>query len=326
MPTDNNLNTTNEYLKQLSLISKNVNIQSSSTKRMLQKSFESFSKSMLSASSLKNTLGLNMENIIKPSFDYCSPFVIFLKEQKKMDESMGLLYKQYVETINRTFSDFQKTLDAQISNAFEQIQNAFKELNPRTQKALLLLAEHGWYFDLKIPHRGLIKLTNALSDGNISEVEQALSEYFEEHLDEIETSISEKFPHRSHLIKSALKAHQRQEYELSIPVLLAQTDGICFEVASESLFRKENKNPRTAKFVKQVASDTFWAALLSPLANTIPINQSEKERPANFVELNRHMVLHGESLDYGTKINSLKTISLINYVAHVLTFDKKANA
>jgi hypothetical protein len=37
------------------------------------------------------------------------------------------------------------------------------------------------------------------------------------------------------------------------------------------------------------------------------------------------MVLHGESLDYGTKINSLKLISLINYVVDVLVSEKKNN-
>ena len=35
-------------------------------------------------------------------------------------------------------------------------------------------------------------------------------------------------------------------------------------------------------------------------------------------ELNRHQVLHGEVVDYGTEENSLKAISLLNYCATVL--------
>ena len=85
---------------------------------------------------------------------------------------------------------------------------------------------------------------------------------------------------------------------------------------------KRNRKPRTAIYVEQIAADTYRATLLSPLAQTLPIGASEHERPEDFNELNRHMVLHGESLDYGTKINSLKAISLINYVAHVLTLEK----
>lgn len=63
------------------------------------------------------------------------------------------------------------------------------------------------------------------------------------------------------------------------------------------------------------------AAMLSPLAQTLPIGASENERYKGFPALNRHTVLHGESLDYGSKTNSFKAISLINYVAHVLPPD-----
>lgn len=85
---------------------------------------------------------------------------------------------------------------------------------------------------------------------------------------------------------------------------------------------KKDKKPRTALYVEQIASETYRAALLSPLAQSLPISASEKERRADFSGLNRHTVLHGESVDYGTKENSLRAISLINYVAHVLDFER----
>jgi hypothetical protein len=215
--------------------------------------------------------------------------------------------------------EFQKSIQGLISPAFEQLQESFRELPPRTQEAVLLLGEHGWYLDLEMPIPGLWELKKALSEGNVEEAEEALAEYFTGRLDEIEASIIERFPNRQKMIRAAFNAHRREEYELSIPVLLAQTDGICKEVIKQYFFIKQNNKPRTAIYVEQVASDTYRAALLSPLAQTLPIGASKHERPEDFTELNRHVVLHGESLDYGTKINSLKAISLINYVAHVLT-------
>jgi hypothetical protein len=166
----------------------------------------------------------------------------------------------------------------------------------------------------------LWELKSALSEGDILEAESALIEYFEGRLAEIEESIATKFPHRSHLIRSAFGAHRRNEYELSIPVLLAQADGICKETVDQYLFIKQNNKPRTAIYVAQIAADTYMAALLSPLAQTLPIGASANERPEGFAALNRHTVLHGESLDYGSKANSLKAISLVNYVAHILPF------
>lgn len=154
-------------------------------------------------------------------------------------------------------------------------------------------------------------------------VENALVDYFEGRVDEIEESIVKIFPHRAHLIRAAFNAHRREEYELSIPVLLAQTDGICKDATNQYFFIKKDKKPQTAIYVEQIVADTFRASLLSPLAQALPIAASEKERSIGSVALNRHAVLHGESLNYGTKANSLRAISLINYVVHVLKFEIK---
>jgi len=220
-------------------------------------------------------------------------------------------------------ADFQRSIQESISPIFEQLQRSFRELPPRTQGALLLLGEHGWYLDLEMPLPALWDLKEALSVGSVRDAEDALAEYFEGKIAEIEESIRKRFPHRERLIIAAFNAHRRQEYELSIPVLLAQTDGICKEVAGQYLFLKRDKKPRTAIYVERIAADTFTAALLSPLAVTLPIGASEDQRPAGFSALNRNMVMHGESLDYGTKTNSLKAISLLNYVAHVLSPEKE---
>jgi hypothetical protein len=214
--------------------------------------------------------------------------------------------------------DFQKAIQASISSAFLELQKAFRELPARTQEAVLLLGQHGWYLDSEMSLPALWELKHALAEGNILEAEAALLEYFEGRLIEIEESITTKFPHRGLLIHSAFNAHRREEYALSIPVLLAQADGICKETVDQHVFLKQDKKPRTAIYVAQIAADTYMAALLSPLSETLPIGASEKERPEGFTALNRHTVLHGESLDYGSKVNSLKAISLVNYVAHVL--------
>lgn len=216
---------------------------------------------------------------------------------------------------------FRKSLGVIISSAFEYLQRSFRELPPKTQEALILLGTHGWYLDLEMPIPSLWQLKKALQEGSVQEVEEVLVQYFEERLDDIEASIVGRFPTREKMLRAAFAAHRRCEYELSIPVFLSQTDGICKEVVNEYFFIKQNRKPRTANYVEQIAADTYRAALLSPLAHSLPIGASERERGLGFTELNRHMVLHGESLDYGTKTNSLKAISLINYVAHVLKSD-----
>jgi hypothetical protein len=197
----------------------------------------------------------------------------------------------------------------------------FAELPTRLQEAVLTLAANGWYFDVNMPLSALWALEGMLAGGDVVAADEALAEYFEGEVVNIEARLIDLFPHRGALIRSAFDAHRRQEYELSIPVVLAQVDGICKEAIDNYFFIKERRRPGsesrpgTAVYVDAVINDTFKAALLSPLARTFPISASERERDEGFNGLNRHMVMHGESLDYGTKINSLKAISLLNYVA-----------
>lgn len=59
-------------------------------------------------------------------------------------------------------------------------------------------------------------------------------------------------------------------------------------------------------------------ALLTPFAETSAINMSERRRSAGCSQLNRHAVMHGKSVDYGTPLNGAKSIALLWFVVSVL--------
>jgi hypothetical protein len=219
------------------------------------------------------------------------------------------------EELGRTIERFS------INPFFKGLQRSFEELPPQTKESLILLGKHGWYLDLEMPISYLFELRITIEKGDVIEAEKILVKNFEKRLDEIEEFIVNRFPSRKKLINAAFKAHRHQEFELSIPVLLAQSDGICKEVINKYFFMKQNQKPQTAIYVEHFVSNAYQKALLTPFTCTLPINMSKGERNEDFNDFNRHMVLHGESLDYGTKNNSLKAISLINYVTQVLKIE-----
>jgi hypothetical protein len=274
----------------------------------------------LTVPALGPPLSLEIQKALRSSLE---PFLEEQKKLQKVFEGIKLPNLQLPDfsVYRRQIKEYQKSLNKILSPVFEELQRSLRELPPKIQEALLLLAEHGWYLDFNMPPPSLWEIKKAISSGEIIQIEEALVDYFESQLEEIEKSITAQFPHRAHIISSAINAHRRGEYCLSIPVLLAQTDGICKEVVDQYLFKKKNKKPETAIYVEQLAADTYMAALLSPLTTNNPISQSEGERKEGFNMLNRHMVLHGESLDYGSKVNGLKAISLINYVSQALKAD-----
>ena len=284
-------------------------------------------------------LGTYFEELNKLSGQLGQRLSYIKKEIEKPARSMKLMYEK-IESIGKAMNsnivgsgsidlsiltgmseNLQKEMQKIVIPVLNDLKSSFQKLPEHIQETLLLLGENGWYLDLEMDLPFLWKLRNILDEGNIAKAEDALIEYYEGRTAEIEKILLNKFPHRIHLIKAAFIAHQREEYCLSIPVLLTQTDGICKEVVRQYLFMKSKGRPQTAIYVDQIAADSFMTALLSPLAETLPINASERERPTNFTGLNRHMVLHGESLDYGNKTNSLKAISLINYVSHIFAIN-----
>lgn len=216
-----------------------------------------------------------------------------------------------VESIKKAFA-------TQIAPVLKQFAVAFQALPPRLREVLIMLGQHGWFLDMQMSVPSLWQFEAALKEGRASEAEEMLEAHFEARLDEIEKSMYEMFPHRAHLLKSAFSAHRNQEYNLSIPVLLAQVDGICHELASRYLFIKSNNKPGTASYVDELVESEFWLSILSPLTTTLPINASASERTDGANALNRHTVMHGEALEYGTKANSLRAVSLLNYVSSVL--------
>ncbi len=76
--------------------------------------------------------------------------------------------------------------------------------------------------------------------------------------------------------------------------------------------------------IEEIEGQTLKSAILSPLTLKLPISASEKDRGSDFIGLNRHQVLHGEVVDYNTKINSLQAISCINYMSQVLEWIRKS--
>ena len=229
----------------------------------------------------------------------------------------SLEFSEFRNQIN----EFRTQTDKLISSAQTDISRSLKRLPTKLQKALTSLAKQGWFIDVQMPLPMLWNFQEAIQDGNVEKVEKFLVNYFEAQLDTIEVYLVAKFPHRSTIISAACKAHRNKDYVLSVPVFMAQSDGICYEVIKHHFFLKRDSKPQTAIYVEAIAAETLQAALLSPLTQSLPIAASARERGEDFDQLNRHMVLHGESLDYGTCINSLKTLSLLNYVAHVLKSD-----
>jgi hypothetical protein len=75
--------------------------------------------------------------------------------------------------------------------------------------------------------------------------------------------------------------------------------------------------------IRAKSEDEFTSAATAALFEKLPLVAGKEDRAdvlkrsgkTEWLELNRHLVLHGESVDYGTQMNSLKAISLLSFIA-----------
>ncbi len=178
------------------------------------------------------------------------------------------------------------------------------------------LAKRGWYVDADVPIKFLYYLRGLFRDSKEAEVDLMMVSYLHHVLGKIQEDVRKTFPNRAAVLTAAFEAHNNEQYALCVPVFLAQADGICAELIGVGVYGRKKGTPRTAAGVADFSKSMFW--MLEPLkvAGAINANEAEKDQYPDI--LNRHQVLHGKSLDYGTVMNSYRAISLLNYLHGVL--------
>lgn len=192
-----------------------------------------------------------------------------------------------------------------------------QELPEINRKALIKLAKIGWFPGLGLPLDNLQEILRTVS-ADRDRAEKIAIDFLRERVDAIELELSQSYPERSHLFRDAFQAHRERKYNLAIPVLLAQSDGIFWEASSKSLFKSYERKSVACKYKRNEAPGGFLEAMLTPLSISSPLWMNQHERSESFEGLNRHQVLHGEAVTFGTEINSLKAISSLSYLRCIL--------
>ena len=204
----------------------------------------------------------------------------------------------------------------------ESILKRHEELSKEEKKALVQLGEIGWFFDPEMSPSFLHELDGILAKDKDGLVEY-LKDFFRKRVDTIERKLTDSYPCRGQLLCDAIEAHRHGKYSLSIPVFFAQADGIFWERFLKSLFISEERKCAVSDYDSQIQNE-YYAIYLHPLSLFLPLWKPESKMVEYTCELNRHQVLHGKSVDYGTELNSLKAVALLNYLHWILGFVDEA--
>jgi hypothetical protein len=245
-----------------------------------------------------------------------------LKSINKINRDMERL----VKPINKINQDIER-LFKPIDRLIEATNNFIEETPKKWKEKTVILAKQGWYYDVNAPINRLLKVDNLIEKDILDDIQ---IDYFRKEMNNIRENAIKKHPKRKEIINSSFNAHERKEYELSIPVLFTQIDGIYDELAEDSFFSWSNKGQAKSDFINNLHLTDIDKAALILFTEQLPVlySRSKRKKEKNesgmeFNALNRNQVLHGEVTDYASEINSLKTISLLNYVVQMLDHIKE---
>ncbi len=147
-----------------------------------------------------------------------------------------------------------------------------------------------------------------------------MADLIKEELIEDIGRLCKRHPNRSDAIEQALKAHEAGLFYASMPVVFAQIDGLSYELTGYKFFDNDRRTyePEIAKWVAANAgTSSLDVAFLSVLLDKGAF-QKHRNNP-NRISFTRHSILHGETTDYGTEVNSLKAFSLLLFLSDMCT-------
>lgn len=116
-------------------------------------------------------------------------------------------------------------------------------------------------------------------------------------IDEAIHTVSE---HRAELVDIAWRAHVDGLFAASIPLVLAQVEGICFDASGKAFF---SKHPARRA---EVTDEVTLAGLDAALGVTRDALSEDVRPSAATGRLARHGIAHGREVAYGTRVNSWK--------------------
>lgn len=204
-----------------------------------------------------------------------------------------------------------RAYEERVAPALIAFLEGMQRLPDEVRPAVRALAERGWYISGEMGASELWELARTVGDSE--RLDLIMAGWVRGELPEIQKRASERFPHRASILCSAFAAHNSSAFELSVPVILIQVEGMCVEILGSKLYSATKGIPRTKAATNILVDGAFSEVMLQPLREPYGLTAGEKERAMWPNAPNRHEILHGKDIGYGSELNSLKAISLLEY-------------
>lgn len=190
------------------------------------------------------------------------------------------------------------------------------------RKFLPTLAAHGWLISPLAPADELERLHALYTKGGIDAVDADLGGYDDEDCKAIVDDIIKARPSFSAwalTFQKALRAMERGDHELAIPIWLMAIDGVCAKEFGHGVFdglgkmRKDQLREQLSPEAS-VVYDVIALAWIQVIEG-FTVGRRHRSR----VVLNRQAVMHGSRPGIGTRLDAIQCLLALQVLAQLLT-------
>lgn len=207
-----------------------------------------------------------------------------------------------------------------IHNRIKSARGVLNIHNKDLAETLKILAKNGWYISEETSLFLTYRAVHEAQKNNILLMDAMMKAFYGKEIKNIIKRLCEEYPTRAAIFREAFKAHSRKMYFSSTILFLSQADGLCYG----ELF-KINKNKKKLKILIE---NNFFPGAISMFSEVLTeitaIDDYYPHRKKD-TDLNRHGVVHGYDMNFGTEINSLKALSILSFVGDFFTKKTKRN-
>lgn len=201
----------------------------------------------------------------------------------------------------------------------QESQNQIEILHSKLSLISKQLCHYNWMYIDDLNEADLICIETLISKKDSRQIDLFFEKHFDDNIELFLKKLLDKNKKRAHIINEIFNGIELKLLYLVIPSIISLIDVISNEKTKMSFFvikinklkQYETKLKNKYKDLKEEKySNKFLFHTLDAIWEYARIQNSYKPS-----QINRHDIIHGVSLDYGTKINCYKYLSLLLFVS-----------
>lgn len=191
---------------------------------------------------------------------------------------------------------------------------------------LSLLSGQGWYVSPRpFDDVSFAKIPYYLKQENAVEFEELIVTEIEKVLPELIEDCQKSFPNRADIFDEIHRLFTGGFYRAVVTMCYTQADGISNDIFQVGFFDKDKNEGYKLNTYLKLRTMEFNHSIgiirqLDIPTNEITANskseylQEENKKKSSF---NRHLILHGHSTEYGTKLNAIRAICVLDFLQYL---------